>query len=55
MQIRSLENISSGNVTVVLSNGNSIELPPNGVLNNVDVINLSGIQNLLKIVYKLND
>jgi hypothetical protein len=55
MLVREVVNISSGNVTVVLSNGNTIQLPPNGTLTNVDIINLSGIQNLLKIVYALND
>ena len=54
MLVRSALNISSGNVTVLLPNGNTIELPPNGILTNVDIINLSGIQNLLKIIYSLN-
>jgi hypothetical protein len=55
MLVRSAENVSSGIVTVQLSNGSTIQLPPNGTLTNVDIINLSGIQNLLKIVYALND
>ena len=55
MLVSSLTNISSGSVTVVLSNGNSIDLPSGGQLVNVDVINLAGIQNLLRITYPLHD
>jgi hypothetical protein len=55
MLVRECTNISNGIVTILLASGNTIQLPPNGTLTNVDIINLSGIQNLLKIVYALND
>lgn len=55
MLLAQITNISSGTVTVQLSNGAVIQLPPNGILENVDVINLAGIQNSLQIRYPLND
>ena len=55
MPVAQLTNISSGVVTVQLADGSIVQLPPGGVLMNVTVTNLSGIQNLLRVVYKLND
>ena len=54
MLLRKITNISKSNVTIILATGNTIELPPTGSLENVDVINLDGIKIFLQIIYSLN-
>lgn len=55
MPVRSITNISNAIVTIELATGNSVNLPPGGMLVNVTVLNLSGISKFVKVLYALND
>jgi hypothetical protein len=54
MLVRQLKNISTNPVNIILENGNSINLPPNGILENVRVLDLSGVLKFLSVRYPLN-
>jgi hypothetical protein len=55
MKIKWLENISKNTIEIALSNGQIINLPPKGILENIEVSNLGGYQRSCKIIYQLND
>ena len=46
---RKITNISNNEVSIILAEGNIIHLPPNGVLENVVIRDLSGIAKWIKI------
>lgn len=55
MIVRKIENISPNDVTVVLADGNSINMRSGSVLENVDVANISGLRGLVKVTEDLGE
>lgn len=55
MRVKEIRNISNEFVDIYLANGFKVQLPPNGVLMDVDVGDLSGVLKFLKVKYYLND
>ena len=56
MKIKRLENISDRTtVTVNLSNGKTVNVPPKGILENIEVGDLSGVKQFCRIIYNLNE
>jgi hypothetical protein len=52
MKIKRLINISKNTtVDVYVVGGRVIHLPPGGVLTNLDVVDLSGIEKFVKVTY----
>jgi len=55
MIVRKIENISPNDVTVVLSDGNSINMRSGSVLEDIDVANISGLRGLVKVTEDLGE
>lgn len=51
MLVKELKNISDNNVRVILIDNSYIDLPANGKLNNINVLDLSGILKFIKVTY----
>lgn len=55
MNARKIENISKNEVVINLKDGNSIVLHPNGVAENVEVTDISGVKKFLKVTEDLGE
>lgn len=55
MIVRKIENISPNDVTVVLSDGNSINMRSGSVLEDIDIANISGLRGLVKVTEDLGE
>ena len=54
-RVRKITNISNNEVSIILAEGNIIHLPPNGILENVVIKDLSGIAKWIKIELDLSE
>lgn len=54
-KIRKLTNVSSVLVPVALADGNTVFVPPGGILENQDVDNIYAITRLVKVEYDLTE
>ena len=55
MKVRKLTNISKNAISIVLTSGNSINLPPNGILENIEVADITGIAKWVKTELDLSE
>lgn len=54
-KIRKLTNISENTISVILVGGNIIHLPPKGILENVELIDITGIAKWVKLELDLSE
>ena len=53
VQIKKLTNVSENAISVILKGGNSIYLPPKGILEDVELADITGIAKWVKVEYYL--
>lgn len=55
MKIRKLTNISENAISIILKDGNSVYLPVNGVLENIELLDITGIAKWVKVELDLSE
>lgn len=55
MRLKKVTNISNIGVNINLEDGNSIYLPPQGLAENINVTDISGVRRFLKVVEDLGE
>jgi len=55
MIIKRLENISKNPVYITMSDGSRVKLPVKGILENIEMTDITGIAKWVKITYNLSE